>query len=131
MAGFIKEALYKGAPTWAIDEYIGGGRTEVTEWLRRRRIVRWKEAEIAKWRGAQVDSEAHRRVLCQRMKEGTIGANLEGVYGPVIKAHQEQYQEWLGSLDEIVINGKNYTRLLDQAMAIVRARIEIVAAIGK
>ncbi len=31
----------------------------------------------------------------------------------------------------IIINGKNYTRLLDQAMAIVRAKVEIVAEIGK
>lgn len=69
----------------------------------------------------------------QRMKEEAIGANWLEIQA----ARRAPSTEAGASIDSqkidpnITINGKNYTRLLDQAMRIVRARIEIVAAIGK
>lgn len=96
------------------------------------RRARLREEEKTKNRTA---SEA-RIALYQRVKEAKIKAK----WGELQEARRAPSRETLQPIarklklthaENITINGKNYTRLLDQAMRIVRARIEIVAAIGK
>lgn len=96
------------------------------------RRARLREEEKTKNRTA---SEA-RIALYQRVKEAEIKAK----WGELQEARRAPSRETLQPIarklklthaENITINGKNYTRLLDQAMRIVRARIEIVAAIGK
>ena len=100
--------------------------------LGRRARLRLREEEKTKNRTA---SEA-RIALYQRVKEAEIKAK----WGELQEARRAPSRETLQPIarklklthaENITINGKNYTRLLDQATAIVRARIEIVAAIGK
>lgn len=95
--------------------------------LDRRAVVLREEKRIA---------AENREARYQRMKEAEIKAK----WGELQEARRAPSRETLQPIarklklthaENITINGKNYTRLLDQAMRIVRARIEIVAAIGK